>query len=318
MNERQPTVPKSNVTMGRARASVAVAIAALVLIGGCTADKSSPSSPQTRQSAQPKNPQKILDEASKHVVDAGTGNFNISVDGMDVSIEGTYDLRVPYISQELTTHPPDLGPDGFKVRYVLIKKKVFARVSEGPFRKCWMRFTPSDLAAAQGVSNLGGLDFADLVATTPPAVEFLEKPRARGFAEGSSTKIKADVKVLPALTAAVSKAANALASKIDSGATAPAFLTVVDGEYSTATYTLGDLFGAAKIRPKDLKKAGLKTDDATPRQAFDYLAALEVQIDYDGFGQRVEINRPKANEIADVDFAALAQNNDTLSCKAAG
>ena len=140
MYVRRPTVPKkANVTMGRARASVAVAIAALVLIGGCSADKSSP---HTRQSVQPKDPQRVLDEASKRVVDAGTGNFNVSVDGMDVSIEGTYDLGVPYISQELAAHPPDLGADGFKVRYVLIKKKVFARVSEGPFRKCWMRFTP--------------------------------------------------------------------------------------------------------------------------------------------------------------------------------
>ncbi|MGH8892607.1 MAG: hypothetical protein ACRDWY_04770 [Actinomycetes bacterium] len=271
--------------------------------------------PNRSERRQPGDPQKVLDSATKHMNDAGTGSFATEVTGMGMTIKGEFDLNKSFVRQALTTRSPDF-PDGFTVRSLTFKDVAFARVSTGPASKCWMRYDQSDAAAAQGVTDPNALP-SDLMYSTPPAAEILNDPISRGFMKNTSTRINADVPLPAAFSAAMPKAALALAEKIgDEKILAPVVLTVVDGMYAEASYFGGDLLQSGDITAGDLRKAGLSGDGMSPKQAFDLLSSLEVRIRYREFGQEVRIERPKKDEIADIDLATMDQN-DTATCRAA-
>jgi len=271
--------------------------------------------PSRSEPRQPGDSQKVLDSATKHMNDAGTGSFATEVTGMGMTIKGEFDLNKPFVRQALTTRSPDF-PNGFTVRSLTFKNEAFARVSAGPASKCWMRYDQSDAASAQGVTDPNALP-SDLMYSTPPAAEILKDPTARGFLKNTSTRINADVPLPAAFSAAMPKAAIALAEKIgDEKILAPVVLTVVDGKYAEASYVGGDLLQSGDITAGDLRKAGLSGDGMSPQQAFDLLSSLEVRIRYGEFGQPVKIERPKKDEIADIDLATMGQN-DTATCKAA-
>jgi hypothetical protein len=98
--------------------------------------------------------------------------------------------------------------------------------------------------------------------------------------------------------------------------TAPVTLTVEDGAYTGATYSVGDVFRAADLSPRDLKKAGLSEQDMAPKQAFELMASLRVDITYGTFGQKVDVSRPPKDRIADLDLATMSAT-DIITCKAA-
>lgn len=288
---------------------VVLATITTLVLANCGAEEP----PNRSERRQPGDPQKVLDLATKHMNDAGTGSFAIEVTGMGMTIEGEFDLNEPFVRQALTTRSPDF-PDGFTVRSLTFKDEAFARVSAGPASKCWMRYDQSDAAAAQGVTDPSALP-SDLMYSTPPAAEILKDPTSRGFLKNASTRINADVPLPAAFSAAMPKAAIALAEKIgDEKILAPVVLTVVDGKYAEASYIGGDLLQSGDITAGDLRKAGLSGDGMSPQQAFDLLSSLEVRIRYGDFGQEVKIERPKKDEIADIDLATMGQN-DSATCK---
>jgi hypothetical protein len=287
----------------------------LVLVAGC--GNGEPTAHSERQA--PKDPQKVLDSATQVMEDTGTGSYVIEIPGMAATFEGKFDLDEPFISQALTTRPPDPDlPNGFTVRSLSFKDEMFVRVSAGPASKCWMRYEADDAAAAHGVTDLGALQPSDVMWTTPPAAEILRNPTARGFtSKNTSTEINAEVDLVAAFSAAMPKAANLLAEEIvDKDLTAPVVFTVVDGRYTGASYTGEDLMGPADISAADLRKAGLSGEGVSPKQALGLFSSLEVQIKYGEFGQEVELVRPKKDEIAEVDLATMSEN-DTLTCKVA-
>lgn len=300
---------------------VVAALAVGVALAGCgPGDQSKPSADPTTPSAKAKqerpDPKTLLEQATKHMNDAGTGSFVADTFGTGGTIEGEFDLDKQAFSQTLTTQSPDL-PEEFTVQSLVFKKEAFARVSAGPASKCWMRYKIDDFAAAQPVTYLGSHQQTESMTTIPPAAEILQDPKSRGYAsKKTTTNVAADVDLLAALSAGMPKAANALVEKIDEDLTAPVVLTVVDGQYTGASYVGKDLFSAADIRPRDLKAAGLSGDGLTAKQAFKLFSSLDVQIEYGEFGQEVDIVRPKEDEIADVDFVDLARGG-TLTCKAA-
>lgn len=293
---------------------LAAALAVGVGLAGCGPGEQPKPPAKTKQERL--DPQILLEQATKHMNDAGTGSHVTDVFAIGVTIEGDFDLNEKAFSQTLTSRPPDL-PEDFIVRSLVFENEAFARVSTGPASKCWMRFEVNDFAAVQSVADTGRLQPADSTWTAPPAAEILRNPRPRGYAsKKTSTNVAADVDLLAAFSAGMPKAANALADKIDEGLTVKAVLTVVDGQYTGASYVGKDLFSAADIRPRDLKAARLSGDGFTAKQAFDLFSSLEVQIEYEEFGQEVDIVRPKEDEIADVDFVDLARG-DTFTCRAA-
>lgn len=299
------------------RAVLAATVTALIFATGCGGTNQDPAPRETTST----EPQPILDSATKVMTDAGTGSYTVEVPGLTLVTEGEFDLNEPFTSQSMTTQPPDL-PNGFTVRSLAYEKEFFANVSEGPIKKCWMRYEVSDLADAREAIGAGALASTDLVSpAASPAAEILRDPIGRDFVKDSPTKINADVNVQAAVAAAFPKAGNLLAENLDQeGLVAPVVLEVENGRYTGASYTLGVLFEAAEIDAADLKEAGLvdKTMTAmTPKQTLEFLSSLDVQIDYGSFGQKVELARPQPDEIIDVDFATLDEN-DSLICKAAG
>jgi hypothetical protein len=181
-----------------------------------------------------------------------------------------------------------------------------------------MHYELADMAAAQGVTDLEKLGSSDLLYSTPSAAEILKEPIARGYtSESTSTRINADVNLAAALQAAMPKAAIALAKELeDEELTVPAVLTVVDGKFTEASYVGGDLLDFAEISSADIRKAGLSGEGVSPEQAFDLFSSLEVRIKYGEFGQKVEIVRPRKDEVADFDLATMGRN-DTITCEAA-
>lgn len=308
MQKEQDTITHSSVW--RIGVVVLATITALALTN-CGAEEP----PNRSERRQPGDPQKVLDSATKHMTDAGTGSFATEVTGMGMTIEGEFDLNKPFARQALTTPSPDF-PNGFTVRSLTFKNESFARVSAGPASKCWLRYDQSDAAAAQGVTDPNALP-SDLMYSTPPAAEILKDPISRGYVKNASTRINAEVPLPAAFSAAMPKAAIALGEKIgDEKILAPVVLTVVDGNYAEASYVGGDLLQSGNITAGDLRKAGLSGDGMSSKQAFELISSLEVRIRYGEFGQEVKIERPKKDEVADIDLATMGQN-DTATCKAA-
>jgi hypothetical protein len=297
------------------RVVVATLAVGLGLAGCGPSDQPAPAAKPTAKQERP-DPKILLEQATKTMNDAGTGSHVTDVFAIGLTIEGDFDLDKKAFSQTLTTRPPDL-PDDFTVRSLVFEDEAFARVSTGPASECWMRFEVNDFAAVQSVADIESVEPTDLTWTAPPAAEILRDPKPRGYAsKKTTTNVAADVDLVAAFSAGMPKAANALAEQIDEDLTVRAVLTVVDGQYTGASYVGKDLFSAADIRPRDLKAAGLSGDGFTAKQAFDLFSSLEVQIEYEDFGQKVDIVRPKEDEIADVDFVDLAQG-DAFTCKAA-
>ncbi len=355
-----------------AMACAVVLATTLSLLAGCVPSKpSADPSRETPAREAPPDPQALLDTATKRMNDEGTGSYVIELPDINTVTKGRFDIDKKVTSQATTTNLPDPElPNGFTFRSLLFKNEVFARVSEGPARKCWMRFEASDFTGAPGgTTPLSPSDFASMT-WPPPIAEILESPKARGFVKNSTTEIKADIPLWPALFVALPKAANMLADKIgekrtapdtvtvddgtytgekrtapdtvtvddgayigdrrtapdtvtvDDGAyigdkrTAPVTLTVDDGAYTGATYSVGDVLRAADLRPRDLKKAGLSEQDMAPKQAFELMASLRVDITYGTFGQKVDVSRPPKDRIADLDLATMSAT-DIITCKAA-
>lgn len=296
-------------------------MAALVVgvgLAGCgPSDQPTPAATATATARQERpDPQILLERATKHMNDAGTGSHVTDVFAAGVTVEGDFDLNRKAFSQTLTSRPPDL-PEDFTVRSLVFENEAFARVSTGPASECWMRFEVNDFAAVQSVADFGNRQPTNSTWTAPPAAEILRDPRARGYAsKTTTTNVAADVDLLAAFSAGLPRAVNALADKIDEGLTVEAVLTVVDGRYTGASFVGKDLLSAADVRPRDLKAAGLSGDGLTAKQAFDLFSSIEVQIEYEEFGQEVDIARPKKDKIADVDFDDLARGA-TFTCRAA-
>jgi len=333
-----------------AMACAVVLATALSLLAGCGPSKpSAEPSRETPTRETPPDPQALLDAATKRMNDEGTGSYVIELPDINTITKGKFDIDKKVTSQATTTNlpNPDL-PNGFTFRSLLFENEVFARVSDGPARKCWMRFEASDFADPSdesGFTPLSPSDFASMT-SPPPIAEILESPKARGFVKNSTTEIKADIPLWPALFVALPRAANMLADEINekrtapvtitvddsayTGATysvgdvwranekrtAPVTLTVDDGAYTGATYSVGDVLRAADLGPRDLKKAGVSEPDMAPKQVFELLAVLRVDITYGTFGQKVEVTRPPKDRIADVDLATISETG-VVPCTAA-
>lgn len=284
-----------------------------MIVASC-ATKEAPARSERPAPTVSQDPQDLLDSATKRMNDAGTGSYTTEVAGMGATIKGEFDLNKPFISQSLTMRTPDF-PDGFTVRSLSFKKEAFARVSAGPASECWMHYDLADMAASQGVTQLESLSPSDLLYSAPPAAEILKDPIARGFT-AEKNSINADVSLQAAFSAALPKGAFSLAKELeDEELLAPVVLTVDDGAYTEASYAVGDLLVSGEINAADLRKAGMSGDGMTPKQAFDLLSSLTVQIKYGKFGQKVAIVRPKKDEIAEIDLATM-DAAETITCNA--
>jgi len=297
----------------------AVALATtLSLLAGCGPSKpSAEPGRETPARKAPPDPQAVLDAATKRMKDEGTGSYVIELPEVNTITKGKFDLDKKVTSEAMSSHLPHPElPNGFTVRGLMFKDEAFVRISIGPARKCWMRFEASDFTDAPGgTKSISPSDFASMT-SPPPAAEILEKPKARGFVKSSTTEIKADVPLWPTFAAAMPGAADVLADKIKKKRKARITLTVDDGAYSGATYSVGDVLRAAHLRPRDLKKAGISEPGMAPKQAFELLASTRVDITYGAFGQKVDVSRPPKDRIADVDLATISATG-VFTCKAA-
>jgi len=285
-------------------------VAALLILTACgseqQAEKPAPKPPPTAQ--------EVLDTATKHLKDSGTGSYTIQNTGLNTLVEGEFDLDEPYVSQSMTMPTPD-EPNGYTVYTYAYEDEAFVGFSEGELKKCYLRYEDSDFSEAFDLAEGSGVNISDLKSTVPPVVEMVMDPKARGFAEGNPDNVKADVNLVAAFTASLPKAAFTFADSLDEKATIPVTLQMDGDRYAGATYSLGTIFREANIDAGDVRRTGLVDKGVTPKQALNMLSSVQVTVTYESFGRTVELARPKKSRIIEVDF----ENIDAgATCRAAG